>query len=79
MSKTKDTTKIRELTEAELAAVSGGILSSVNNVIKAIGDGLTYLAKEMMSVPSFYSILPNWQGRACAADDPRVILLCVIE
>ena len=46
MSKTKDTTKIRELTEAELAAVSGGILSSVNNVIKAIGDGLTSVARK---------------------------------
>ena len=46
MSKTKDTTKIRELTEAEPAAVSGGILSSVNNVIKAIGDGLTSVARK---------------------------------
>ena len=46
LSKTKDTTKIRELTEAELAAVSGGILSSVNNVIKAIGDGLTSVARK---------------------------------
>jgi len=35
MSKSKDTTKTRELTEAELAAVSGGVVfTAVSNVLK---------------------------------------------
>jgi hypothetical protein len=47
MSKTNDTTKIRELTEVELAAVSGGTLSlSFNNVIKTIGEALTTAARK---------------------------------
>jgi|SoimicmetaTmtHMC_FD_contig_31_9584112_length_368_multi_2_in_0_out_0_1 bacteriocin-like protein len=35
MSKADDTTKTRELTEAELAAVSGGVVfTAVSNVLK---------------------------------------------
>ena len=41
MSKTNDTNKTRELTEAELAAVSGGTLSSaVSQTIKSLGEAL---------------------------------------
>ena len=47
MSKTNDSTKTRELTEAELSAVNGGFFQSAfSNAIKAIGEGLTAIARK---------------------------------
>ena len=40
MSKTNDTDKTRELTEAELAAVSGGIKDFPGTYVPFAGDGL---------------------------------------
>jgi bacteriocin-like protein len=40
MSKSNDTTKTRELTEAELAAVSGGIKDFAGTYVPFAGDGL---------------------------------------
>jgi hypothetical protein len=40
MSKNKDTEKTRQLTEAELAAVSGGIKDFAGTYVPFAGDGL---------------------------------------
>jgi bacteriocin-like protein len=47
MSKAKDS-KTRELTEAELAAVSGGTLltSTLSETVKALGDALSSAARK---------------------------------
>jgi hypothetical protein len=47
MRKTNDTTKTRELTEAELAAVSGsGMQNAFSNTIKTIGQALQTMASK---------------------------------
>jgi bacteriocin-like protein len=38
--------KRRELTEAELAAISGGLSSAFASAIKAIGDGAAQVARK---------------------------------